>query len=371
VDLVITLMDVWVLDAGQIRELRETHGVPVAHWMPVDCDPLSAMDERYLRESGGIPIAMSRYGQRKLREAGFDALYVPHAINTRTVFTPDGRDEARASMGIGDQFVVGINAANKDAIRKGFFEQFEAFRRFRVRHPEALLLVHALTRAPQALDLQAMAQRLGILDSIRFADQYAYMTGMITPEMMAHWMKACDVGSNCAYGEGFGLANIEFPACGTPPVVTAATAMSELRGAGWAVPGERFWNSAHAAAWFRPSIPAITRAYETAWREREEGTAEARRKAAREFAIQYDSETVLREHWVPALDAIMERAGRPVRDQVPAAVRDAVTDRLAAALADGTLPAGEFAVRAAAAVKASTGAELASLIADLPVAEAA
>ena len=73
-DLVITLMDVWPLDAGQIRSLRVDHGIPVAHWMPVDCDPLGAMDERHLKTTGAIPMAMSRFGQRMLAEAGLDAL---------------------------------------------------------------------------------------------------------------------------------------------------------------------------------------------------------------------------------------------------------------------------------------------------------
>ena len=86
-DLVITLMDVWPLDAGQIRSLRVDHGIPVAHWMPVDCDPLGAMDERHLKTTGAIPIAMSRFGQRMLAEAGLDALFVPHGIDTK-VFTP-------------------------------------------------------------------------------------------------------------------------------------------------------------------------------------------------------------------------------------------------------------------------------------------
>ena len=159
-DLVITLMDVWPLDAGQIRSLRVDHGIPVAHWMPVDCDPLGAMDERHLKTTGAIPIAMSRFGQRMLAEAGLDALYVPHGIDTK-VFTPGGRDDARKTLGVDSRFVVAMNAANKDAVRKAFPEQMLAFAAFRRRHPEAILMLHSLAAAPGALDLQAIANRAG------------------------------------------------------------------------------------------------------------------------------------------------------------------------------------------------------------------
>lgn len=378
-DLVITLMDVWVLDPAVIRELRQG-GVTVAHWMPVDCKPLSAMDEKYLRESGGIPVAMSRYGQRELRKAGFEAFYVPHAIDTRNTFTPDGAEEFRRQFGLQDRFVIGINAANKDPFRKAYGEQMWAFAEFKKRHPEAVLLEHTLQQTPQGVNLPVLAARgLGLgPDDVRWAEPYQYMTGMLDQAKMAAWKRMCDIGSNASYGEGFGLANIEFPATGVPVVVTNSTAMTELRGAGWAVPGQPWWNGAHAAWWSIPSIPSIRRAYERARREKAEDPEAwaLRRKAAREWAVaNYDADTVLQRHWVPVLAAIMERgAGNrpplPAADAVPASIRDAVTERLAAALNDGTIKPGEFAERHAKAVAASTGMELAGLIADLPVREA-
>ena len=392
-DLVITLMDVWPLDAGQVRSLRVDHGIAVAHWMPVDCDPLGAMDERHLKTTGAIPVAMSRFGQRMLAEAGLDALHVPHGIDTK-VFTPERRDEARKSLGVDSRFVVAMNAANKDAVRKGFPEQMVAFAAFRRRHPEAVLMLHSLAAAPGALDLQAIANRAGypvarmieaeareaeaqrasaqamvaktgIMDSVKFADQYAYLTGMLRPEAMAAWMSAADLGSSCSYGEGFGIPIVEFQASGTPVAVTDATAMPEVAGPGWKVKGEPFWNSAHAAWWTRPSPEAITEAYEEAWSD-----AASRREASREFALRYDADRVLTEHWKPALDAIMERAhSAPAGSAAPQdAQRDAALARLEAAHAAGVLDAGEFGRRSHRAVKAETGGELAALLADLPAA---
>lgn len=396
--LVITLMDVWPLNVDQVRSIRADLGIEVAHWMPVDCDRprgidaapgVSLMDERHLKATGAIPVAMSRFGQRKLAEAGLESYYVPHAIRTREVFTPDRREETRKALGLDGRFVVALNAANKDAIRKNFPGQFLAFARFRKRHPEAVLMVHALVMAPGALDLQGLAARLGIADAVVWADQYAYLTGMLTPAMLAGWMSAADVGMQCSFGEGFGLTAVEFQACGTPVITTDATAMTELCGPGsWLVRGQDFWNSAHANWWTEPYTgykcpqcgheEGIERALEEAWEAVRDGTMQARREQSREFALAYDADRVLHEHWKPALDAIMTRARaasaspvRPSQEALHGQMRDTVLQRIEAAHAAGILTAAEFGRRSQRAMTASSGAELAALLADLPAAREA
>ena len=72
----ITLGDVWVLDPDVLREL------PVAHWLPADCRPMSNADRGVVEAGGASLIAMSRFGQERFRDAGFgNALYVPHGID--------------------------------------------------------------------------------------------------------------------------------------------------------------------------------------------------------------------------------------------------------------------------------------------------
>ena len=51
-DLVITLGDVWVLDANLLREM------PVAHWLPSDCRPMSVADSNVVNASGAQLVAM-------------------------------------------------------------------------------------------------------------------------------------------------------------------------------------------------------------------------------------------------------------------------------------------------------------------------
>ena len=309
-DMVVTLMDQWVLEPSQLQNLK------VANWMPVDCEPLGIMDRQNLQRSGAVPIALSQYGQKALETAGFKALYVPHGVDMQNVFRPvKDRMAVRRELGLPeDAFIIGINAANKDTLRKSYPAQMRAFAEFRRRHPEAnaLLLIHALPRAPGALDLNAIVEDQGIGQSVRFSDWYTYVTGQIQPPNLAVWYNALDVLSNASHGEGFGLPIVESQACGTPPVVTDHSAMTELVGAGWLVGGEPFWNgqvagiTGHNAWWKTPYASEITAAYEAAYAEKVSGEAEVRRKAAREFAVQYDADLVLEKYWKPVLAELEE-----------------------------------------------------------------
>jgi glycosyltransferase involved in cell wall biosynthesis len=307
-DLVIILYDAWPMSAQVIKGIRHPapeagwSGCPVAMWMPVDVDRLGAADERMLRESGAQPVAMSRHGEKSLAAAGFSPLFAPHAADMSVLSPPADREALRRTWGVEGRFVIGINGANKDGTRKGYAEQFLAFSRFRARHPEALMLVHALPQVPgNQLDLEVLARRCGIADAVMFTDRYKYVTGLLSPANLAEWYGVLDVLSCCSYGEGFGIPIIEAAGCGTPAVVTDGSAMTELRGPGWTVAGEPFWNPVHEAWWTKPSVDGIVRAYEKALLH-----AGSKRAAAREFAMQYDADAVLLEHWKPALDVLKE-----------------------------------------------------------------
>ena len=314
-DLLITLMDAWVLNPAGLA------GMNVAHWLPVDAAAsatgisphLGAMDRKVLEEGGGRPVAMSRFGHKVLADGGFFPLYAPHGIDTGVWKPPEDRDALREKLGLTGKFVIGINAANQDPVRKGFAEQFAAFAQFRQKHPEALLGVHSRTQTRQGVDLHRLVADLGIAGSVIFADQFAVASGMMKPEDLAKWYGVLDVLSNASYGEGFGLAVLEAQACGTPVITTAFSAMIELTGAGWCVAGDPYWNRGHQAWWVRPSASAICAAYESAYEQ-----ALTMRADARTFALQYDADRVLKEHWVPVLADLLG-APAPSEPPVPAA----------------------------------------------------
>lgn len=298
-DLLITLMDAWVMNPSVVA------GMNTAHWLPVDCSPLSALDRKILAEGGGRPIAMSEFGRARLLDAGWEALYAPHAIDTATFCPLPDRDAAREQTGTADRFLIGVNAANQDPVRKGFAEQFEAFAAFRKGHPEAMLLVNARAETKQGLSLGGLAADLGLgPDCLQFCDQYLYSAGLAGQDKMARWYGLLDMLSNCSFGEGFGLPVLEAQACGTPVVVTDCSAMTELCGSGWLVRGDRWWNKGHAAWWVRPSASEIRVAWEKAYACWHGGRMAGMRDAARDFALRYDADRVLTEYWKPVLEEL-------------------------------------------------------------------
>ena len=284
-DLVITLMDIFALRPQVMKDLG------AVHWMPVDCEPLGQGDKIALRESGAQPIAFSEFGRHQLSEAGFSPLYVPHGIDTQ-VFCPGDRAAARERMGLPeDAFVIGMNAANVDDRRKGWFEQMAAFGFFREKHPDAVLLAHTIAPGP-GQNLSGLADFFGIGHAVRWSDRYKYSTGGFSARDMALWYAALDVYSGASWAEGFGLPLAEAQACGIPVVATRGSAMTEVTGAGWLVDGEPAWKEGHYAQWCKPRIGDLTDAYEAAYNG---AHATGMAGKARSHAMRYDADSLLPE----------------------------------------------------------------------------
>lgn len=290
-DLTVALMDVWKL--GPLTEaLRDRN---MAAWVPVDCAPLSRLDNAFFHQSGVRPIAMSRFGEDQLREAGLDPLYAPHVVD-REVFkplTPEDREKYRSALGVDGKFVIGLCAANNDAVRKGFPEQLEAFRLFYEKHPESVLWVHSIAKSPRGLDLPRLVLELGLDPaSVQFRDIYPQVSGAFDDTLMADWYGMLDVLMNCSYAEAFGVPLIEAQACGTPVVTTRASAMTELSDHGWAVSGQPFWNHVHGSWWTRPDVKMIVRALEKA-----HAHGPKRREESRAFTEAFDCQSAGERHW--------------------------------------------------------------------------
>lgn len=293
---------------GLMRCAKELAQVNFFPWFPVDCEPLGSGDVMVLRESGATPIAMSRFGERILRQEGSDPLFCPHAVDTG-VFCPGDPQAYRDTVpGIGpDTFVIGLVALNRGR-RKAFDQQLLAFSRFRARHPDSFLALHTAPNGPSpATNLPALCAQLGITAAVEFPDSYLYDTGQITTSQMASFYRGCDVLSSASYGEGFGVPLIEAQACGTPVICTDGSAMSELCGAGWTVSSSPDWEDGHCAWWRRPDADDIEQAYEAAWQAREDGQMPVLQKSAREFAMNYDIDRVFTRYMVPVLKELEER----------------------------------------------------------------
>jgi len=304
--LVVTLMDVWVLDTQMCRQFN------MASWVPVDHDPVPPKVAKFFRESGSVPIAMARFGQEMLAE--FDALYVPHAIDT-SVYRPHDRAQAREEIGADQHdFVVGIVAANKgNPSRKHLVASLQAFAEFQRTHENARLYLHTDVEGSWSagVPLLPVIKSLGIPDdALRIAHPYAIHFEPYPPESMALIYSAMDVLLCPSAGEGFGVPILEAQACGTPAIVTDFSAMSEVCGAGWKVPGARWWTPQQS--WQAlPRVADLVDALEDCYTLPSAKRVELGERA-REHALGYDVERVMVEHMLPALEAVQERvAARP------------------------------------------------------------
>lgn len=298
-DVVITLMDFWKL-APAAERLRD---VRVLAWLPVDCEPLGRPDTDTLRRSGAQPVAMSRFGELELKDAGFPALYAPHAVDTSVFKPPADRQALRRELGLDDFFLIGMCAANRDGVRKAWPEQFMAFAQFAADHPDARLMVHSHMAGPGGLPLVELAEALSIADKIFWSDQYALTAGLMGDAVMADWFGCLDLLTACSYGEGFGVPIMEAQACGVPVVSTDASAMTEIT-YNYSVQGTPWWNPVHRAWWTRPNVGEIVDAY----RDAHAGGAFSKitRDDVVKFAAGYDADRVVAEHWLPILEKVAE-----------------------------------------------------------------
>jgi glycosyltransferase involved in cell wall biosynthesis len=309
-DLVITFLCTWLLSYPAVwRDLR------TIHLNPVDCDPMSWADYEVIDQTGGTPAAISEFGLRQMRagvegRAPLDPLYLPHGVDTKCFTPADDRAALRAEMNMTGKYVVGMNFMNNDRDRKNIDEALRGFAAFHLGnaemgidpHPDSVLAVHAIQALPEGICLPRLAAHLGIADAVIYSPQYEIVTGMITPPMLADWYRVLDVYLSPG-NEGFGLPAVEAQACGVPVILGDWSTGPDLVGPGWLVTGQGRWNEKHRATWGRAHVSSVADKLSLAYDDddRRPGRRADRRAAAREFALEHDINTVVREHWEPVL----------------------------------------------------------------------
>lgn len=302
---VITLMDVWVLTNPLLSTLNLAAWVPIDH-LPAPTAALPKGVHDFFVRTKAAPIAMSKYGAKQLAAAGFEPMYVPHAIDTET-FRPYPQKDVRARVGLPeDAFVVGMVAANKgnSPPRKAFPQVFEAFARFQKSHTDAVLYLHSVKNGgPNALALLELAELMGVPSTaLAFSPEYDLAMGL-DADKMPQIFSLFDVLCNPALGEGFGVPIVEAQACGVPVVVNGCTAMPELVGHGWATEFEAIYDPSQGAFWGFPRVGSIVDCLKQAYEDRGGGS-----DAAREFAVaNYDAKTVFVKQWLPILEELARR----------------------------------------------------------------
>jgi len=214
-DTLIGLYDCWVIKG------KAWDNINIGWWTPMDHAGITPGVEAFIRKENVTPIAMAPNGKRLMEAKGIECEYVPHGIDTK-IFKPTAKIQGvpvREFMGLTDEFVVGMNAANKSSgliHRKSFSENLLAFSIFRERHPDAVLYLHTEPLgAAGGWNLINMLQAFGIpKEAVMFPPMVDYKYGM-SQEDLAALYSAMDVLLAPGMGEGFGLPTVEAQACGT------------------------------------------------------------------------------------------------------------------------------------------------------------
>lgn len=301
-DLVITLTDAWAIPPDAVR------GLPWVPWVPVDHDPAPPMVTRVLRESGALPIAMSRYGERRLRAEGLDPVYVPHACHPAYLEEVECT-EARYELDFPeDAFVIAVVGVNQGAqSRKGLPQAIEAFAAFNRRHSDAFLYLHTDLYQVGGIDMRPLFDLQKIESThYRIPDRYQYTLGF-TDDYMRLVYHAVDVLLLPSMGEGFGVPVIEAQACGVPVIVTDFTALPELCFYGELLdPGQRVYTP-QGAYQALPHVQTIVDALEKVYNYSEKTRREGSESARAAILEQFHPDRITQQYWSTVLEVARDR----------------------------------------------------------------
>ena len=305
-DICCTQYDLWPLNHLG-RMIREAQGAFVPY-IPIDHECVLPPVAKQLHEYTFHAIAMCKYGEKKIREAGFPHVTtIYHGVDT-PVFRPIiEQPKAAFKQNIGwedDAFVIGMVQMNK-GIRKLIPRQLEIIKAFTDRNPDIKVRVymHTEPKRDDAFDIPAVAQFLG-LQHIHMPDSYQYFIGFPAEELSCIY-NGFDVLLSTSSSEGFGLPIAEAQSCGVPVVATDCTSMTELLEPTpeLLVPAQTMeWNQIPARYW----LPDIDKAVAALERVLNTGP-EAYTKKLRDWALKkYDWQTIILPQWIKLMTQLGE-----------------------------------------------------------------
>jgi len=311
-DVVISLLDVWVLRAD-FGEKCEGNWYP---WVPIDHEPLVPLVKTCLSTAKEV-IAMSEFGANVLRAGEVPRVtFIPHSFDPG-IYQPYNVERFRwrkQVLGLApEDFVVGIVAANHGIpSRKAFWENIQAFGRLAREHDNVYLYLH--TEIDQAddyhnADIRYYLEQAGIPEGrLRFADGYGLWLGYGTAYMGGMY-NGLDGLLFASMGEGFGVPLIEAGGCGVPSIVTNFSAQPELiqhQVTGY-IADVAIETIMHSPPNAKQVIPSVDSIYEgLRWLYENAKDPVTREITAETARARWSSPVVQEQYWKPFLERIAE-----------------------------------------------------------------
>jgi len=312
-DIVVTLIDVWVLDPKLNEYVR------FCPWAPIDHKPVPPRVAGYLEKAFAV-FSWTKYAVDELEKVGIRSYYIPLGIET-DIFQPmDNPKEARSIFGIPeDAFVIGMVAANqaKYPTRKGFERIMPAVRSLIDQgYDDLVLYLHTLpTPDIGGVDLLQAIRTFKLEDHVYLPRPDIYPMGGMSREDLALLYNAFDLYAMPSNSEGFGLPLVEAQSCGVPAIATNFTSMPELCASGWLIDVATTYLSPLQAWQSLASIDSIKERITYAYNNRDE--LKQKGKEAHQFAKQYSWDKIIEDNWVPTLNELSDKIDRSKKHAAP------------------------------------------------------
>lgn len=306
-DVIITMLDAFVFSSAVWCDL------PWFAWVPCDSEPLMCRNIPPVKVAKWR-AAMSKWGAEQMMAVGFtDTIAIPGSFDKAEYFPmPGGKKQAREilkdmiGIDIGCRPFFNVVSANVDRPgRKNFPGIMEAWRLYSDIHRDALLYIHTDAEGyySDGNDLPTMVKLYGINpSSVLFPPTWEYITGSMGQGFLNVIHNASDAHWNMCLGEGFGLPILEAQAAGCPVIVPDFGAAAEIAGPysiklpvhrECTVPG-----AMQGRAEPRAAFDALcTMTYRSMMGQNNHGDIG-------QFALQYEIQNVMDNHWLPALARI-------------------------------------------------------------------
>ena len=196
---------------------------------PIDGTPIHPDWIAVSKDYADATMVISKFGVEGLRLQGVQAdLLYPGVDSNEFCPAEEGeKDAIREKMGISkDAFVVGSFMMNQG--RKMVSATVEAFKEFALDKQDAVLFLDMDRLSPAGWDLPGLLKQVGLDEKYVKYREDAQKAGIME---LRERMIMCDISSQMAHREGFGLPNIESQACKVPPTVIDWCSGSEIAGA--------------------------------------------------------------------------------------------------------------------------------------------
>lgn len=232
-DLVFVMNDLWILNEiyRQIQDIHKTGAFKFVGYYPMDSYAWTGCILDTMNDWDSS-ICYTEFGAYEVINAGYTkpVAVIPHGV-TKGQFKPLDKKDCRRQLGIKEDAFIVFNG-NRNQFRKRIDITIEAFAKFAVGRPDALLYLHMGLKDQgwSIMDVFSRAMQRNGLDPNHRIIMTAPTEGApsVDVERLNVIYNTADVGVNTCKGEGHGLVNHEHASCRVAQVVPNHTSCKEI-----------------------------------------------------------------------------------------------------------------------------------------------